>query len=99
MPSQDDAWLQSLLDDIDKFIVKGDAPAEIKNKWRAVYNTALLLQQSANMMHSELGREEDKFFHLSQSYTALEKRLDTVVAILAENAHVWREDGQEGGDE
>ena len=95
MASQDDVWLRGLLDDVDKFMSEISPPPEIKNKWRAVYNTALLLQQSANMMHSELGREEDKYFHLSQDYAVLEKRLDTVVTILAENVHVWHESGDE----
>jgi hypothetical protein len=94
MPSQDDVWLCGILNDVDKFMSESDAPPEIKTKWRAVYNTALLLQQSANMMHSELGREEDKYFHLVQDYTALEKRMDTVMAILADNAHVWQDEDE-----
>ena len=86
---QDEAWLQGILDDVDRFMQSVDAPREIKSKWRAIYNTTMMLQQSSNMMHSELEREEDKYYHLSRAHDDAKGRLESIETILYENMHVW----------
>jgi hypothetical protein len=94
MKRQDEIWLQGILDDVDKFMQATDAPREIKSKWRAIYNTTMMLQQSSNMMHSELEHEEDKFYDLSRAHDVANSRLDAIEAILYQNKHVWADESE-----